>query len=282
MQGKLPIIKNMIWAVAIILALAALLVGLIIAAASRYSGEQQDGILYLGGEASAKQDSTSQADQISDTIPPLAGDGSLITLPETSDGGQSYLDDLTFLCDSALIGLRDYGLLSGGTVTSQVWGSSAGNIPASSIAQCTIVYPGDGSQISAASAAMIAKPRVLVIALGCDSLSETDQESFIANYTALLNSIHQASPETTLICCSPCFVTASYSGSDGLTRDTALQAEQWIQQVCMATGVYYADLRSVLCDNSGTLLNDYASSNGKTLNSSGISKVLEYLRSHTV
>ena len=282
MQGKLPIIKNMIWAVAIVLALAALLVGLIFAAASRYNGEQQDGTLYLGSEASTKQDAASQDVQTVNAIGPLAGDGSLHTLSETSDGGQAYLDELTFLCDSAMIGLRDYGLLSGGTATGQVWGSSAGNIPASSIAQCTIVYPGDGSQISAASAAMIAKPRVLVIALGCDSLSETDQESFIANYTALLNSIHEASPETTLVCCSPCFVTAGYSGADGLTRDIALQAEQWIQQVCMATGVYYADLRSVLCDSSGTLFNDYASSNGKSLNSTGISKVLEYLRGHTV
>lgn len=282
MQGKLPIIKNMIWAVAIVLALVALLVGLIFASASRYSGEQQDGILYLGGEAPAKQDAKPQSEQSQDTTGPLTGDGSLHTLPETSDGGQGYLDELTFLCDSALVGLRDYGLLSGGTATTQVWGSSAGNIPASSIAQCSIVYPGDGSQISAASAAMVAKPHTLVISLGCDGLSETDQENFIADYTALLNAIHEASPETTLICCSPCSVTAGYSGNDGLTRDKALQAEQWIQQVCTATGVYYADLRSVLCDSSGTLFNDYASSNGKSLNSAGVSKVLEYLRGHTV
>lgn len=282
MQGKLPIIKNMLWAVAIVLALAALLVGLIFAAASRYNGEQQDGILYLGGEGPAKQDAAPQGDQSTDTTGPLTGDGTLRTLAETSDGGQAYLDGLTFLCDSALIGLRDYGLLSGGTVTGQVWGSSAGNIPAPSIAQCTIVYPGDGSQISAASAAMIAKPKTLVISLGCDSLSEVDQETFIANYTTLLNTIHEASPETTLICCSPCSVTTGYSGTDGLTRDMALQAEQWIQQVCMATGAYYADLRSVLCDSSGTLFNDYASSNGKSLNSAGVNKVLEYLRGHTV
>ena len=51
------------------------------------------------------------------------------SLPESSDAGQGYIDGLTFLCDSPAIGLRDYALLSGGTATTQVWGSAAGNIP---------------------------------------------------------------------------------------------------------------------------------------------------------
>ena len=159
MQSKLSSIKNIIWAMGIVLCLLALLVGLIFAAAVKYGGDQQDGTLYLGGEAPAKASASAiaQADSAGVSASALTGSGSLNSLAETGDGGMSYVDSLTFLCDSALVGLRDYGLLSGGVATAQVWGSSAGNIPASSIAQCTIIYPADGSEMSASAAAEAAK-----------------------------------------------------------------------------------------------------------------------------
>ena len=57
---------------------------------------------------------------------------------------------------------------------------------------------------------------------------------------------------------------------------------EWIRTVCSRTGVYYADTASVLNDSAGWLDPDYASANGKALNSSGIRKVLDYLRVHAI
>ncbi|MEA5152976.1 MAG: SGNH/GDSL hydrolase family protein [Oscillospiraceae bacterium] len=282
MKNRILSLKNIIWAIGIVLCLIALLVGLIFAVASKYGGEQEDGRLYLGGEPVKSPSQSVEADGGSGGSAALTGTGSLNTLAESADAGQSYIDSLTFLCDSSLLGLRDFGLLTGGAATAQLWASAAGNIPAASLSQCAIVYPGDGSELGAAGAAALAKPAILVISLGMDGLAEVDQMSFTAAYTELLNNIHAASPDTVLVCCSLSSVIDGYSGADGLTAEMAAAANGWLQQVCTDTGVYYADISSVICNGEYSLTNSYASSNGKSLNSAGLSLVLQYLRTHAV
>ena len=269
MYGRLAVLKNILWAISIVVCLAALLVGLIFAAAVKYDG-------------SGQIDSNAPAAALPTPGLPMVGDGTLRTLAETSDGGQSYVESLTFLCDSSLIGLRDYGLLPGGVNTMQVWGSMAGNIPAANIASCLIRYPADGSEISPANAATVSQPSVLVLSLGCDSLAGTTEEDFITNYSSLITAIRAASPNTTILCCSLIGVTGSYAGSDGLTNELVRQANEWITQVCKDTGAIFVDVASAVCDASGGLYSEYASANGKTLNSAGINEVLLYLRTHTI
>lgn len=282
MRGKLSGLKNIIWAFGIVVCLLAVLVGFIIAAVSKYDGEQEKGAINLGGTADIQDTSDKQEEPAGEDMPVSYGDGTLHELAESADGGQAYVDTLTFLCDSTLIGLRDYGMLTGGAATSQVWGSAAGNIPASSISTCTIRYPGDGSEISPADAAMVTKPEKLVISLGMDSLQSVTKEEFISAYTTLVGDIRRASPDTVIICCALTSVVPEYAGVDGLTAAMALEANEWIKQVCIDTGAYYADAGAVLRDSSGNLLTEFASSNGKALNSSALDKILEYLRTHTV
>ncbi len=270
MFGKLAALKDIIWAIGIVVCLIALAVGFIFAAAVKYDGSGQ-----LPDPGAVLQDVPAGGEAGGET-------GVLRALPETADGGQAYIDSLTFLCDSALIGLRDYGLLSGGAANTQVWGSSAGNIPAADIGQCIIKYPGDGSEISAVTAAAAVQPSILVISLGSDSLASTTREDFITNYTTLVTGIQAASPGTRIICCSVTGISATYAGSDGLTVDLISQANEWITQVCADTGVYYADVASAVSDSSGVLFQEVAASNGKTLNSAGLSAVLSYLSTHTV
>jgi len=280
MNSKLSVLKNIIWALGILLCLAAVAVGIVFSAAKRYSGEQETGRLTMDRPVKLERDKNKDKTPAENTAPVMTGNGQLNTLNETQDGGQAYIDMLTFLCDSALIGLRDYGLLSGGLMTDQVWGSQAGNIPAPNIANTLIKYPADGSEQSPAAAAALKKPEILVISLGMDSLDQTDKDSFIANYLKLVRDIHAASPDTTIVLCSVTSVTPSYTGTDNMSAGAAKEANEWIQQVCIETGALYADVGSVVNESTGYLLNEFASSNGKTLNSAGVNKVLEYLRTH--
>jgi len=272
MKGKLVIIKNILWAFGIVLCLAALLVGLGFGLFTKYQGSSIRDMVTLGEKADKPQKG-----EFDNVLP----EGTLYTLGETADGGQAYIDSLTFLCDSALVGLRDYGLLSGGIGTTQVWGSSAGNIPVADIAECTIKYPNDGSQISAANAAMIAKPEILIISLGADSLAGTTREDFIYNYTLLVLGIRASSPQTTIVCCSLGSVISGYSGVDNLSSAEIGDANEWIKQVCIDTGAYFLDVAEVL-NEGGYLLHKYASQNGKSLNTRGLETVLEYIRTHAV
>lgn len=273
MGKKLSALKDILWAICIVISLGALFIGFVIAATHKYTGEAFNGRVELGVEETPKI----QTEDLSSG----EGDGKLHALPETKDYGQDYTDGLTFLCDSALIGLRDYGVLSDGINTTQVWGSSAGNLPFDSLAACKIRYPADGSVITPAEAAMIKKPAILVISVGTDGLSEVDHDSFVSTYTSLVSSIQSASPSTKIICCALTSVTPTYAGTDGLTAVIVGEANEWLEEVCTDTGVYYADFRREI-HASGYLMSEYAASNGKGLNNAGLEKVLQYLRTHAV
>jgi hypothetical protein len=261
--------------------LGAVLVSLALAAFTRYSGPKERGGVHLGQDVSGQTAQASPAGVDAGASAAAAeGDGSLHRLEETADAGQAYIDSLTFLLDSTMIGLRDYGMLSDGIETVQVWGSAAGNIPADTIASCVIRYPNDGSEISAVNAAMVARPERLVICLGSDGLAKVDRETFIDSYTRLLQGLRSASPDTVIIVCSLPSVSPSYDGVDNLSSYLVGEANDWIRDVCAATGAWYCDCGSVLRDSTGNLMSEYAAANGKTLNSAGLDLILSYLRGH--
>ncbi len=280
MQGKLTALKNIIWSVCILICLVALLVGFLFAAFTKYDGSGK--IEEPVSAPSSPVDENPGAGETGGAQPSPAAANGLMELEETDNGGQSYIDTLTFLCDSALVGLRDYGILAGGAATSQVWGSEAGNIPASSLGDFTIKFPGDGSSITPADAAMVSLPKTLIISLGTDGLADVSQEDFVSGYTALINSIRGASPGTALVCCSMTAVTVTYDGSDGLSTSLVSTANGWLRQICEDTGVYYLNLADAVCDSSGMLMAEYAAANGKTLNTAGLTEALAYISTHMV
>ena len=277
MTGKWTSLKNLGWAIGIVVCLVALLVGLVIASVNRYSGDSFSSNTELAAE------NVDGSGSVTELTPGTSGGtGTLLTLPETNDAGQEYIDKLTFLCDSSFIGVRDYGLLAGGTGTYQVWGTDTGSLRVSDLATGTIVYPSDGSSITIADAAMIAKPAILVVCVGQDGLNAVDETAFKASYAAMITGIQSASPDTKIICCSISSVIANYTGSDGLTTIMISDANDWIREVCEATGVYFTDSGKAVGDGTGAVLTSYLSTNGKTLNSSGINEVLSYLRTHAL
>ncbi|MCR5090031.1 MAG: SGNH/GDSL hydrolase family protein [Oscillospiraceae bacterium] len=279
MRGRLAALKNIAWAFGIVICLLAVFVGLLFAAFSRNSEPQFRGGVPLGSET--KTGTAGEADNLSGR-PVQISDGTLKTLPESEDAGQAYLDSLFFLVDSSMIGLRDYGILSGGTATAQVWATPSGVLAVADMAESKIVYPGDGSMISAANAAMIVQPKILVISLGNDGIGGTNQFDFTLNYEMLINGIRETSPETYIICLPLTSVTMDYSSTDGASVAICNEAATWIQKVCSDTGAYYCDAVSSVQDVSGTLLQEYASANGKTLNSTGLNQILQYLRYHAI
>ena len=274
MNGKLTIVKNIAWAIAIGLSLLALLVGLMITAFARYGGEKERAPMVLGlpNEPSAGVI----------TVGKHEDNESPALVPQSDDAGQAYIDSLTFLLDSSTVGLRDYGLLSGGTGTQQVWGSSAGNLPASELGSLSIRYPADGSTVSVSDAVMITKPSRLVISVGADSLGNVTQEQFVEGYRTLLQSIRESSPDTVILCCSLLPVGDGYAGSDGLNNAMIQEANGWLLALCEEMGCYYLDTNTFMQDGREFLIAEYASANNKTLNSAGLNAFLTYLRTHAV
>lgn len=274
---KINTLKNMIWALAIMICLAGLLIALLFTAFTHYDGPRERGGVQLGAERSTAEKAP---DGLDAGVTPV-GKGS--ALAETEDGGQGYVDGLIFLVDSSLIGLRDYGILPGGVETTQVWSTQTGVVPADSLDDFLIRYPNDGSMISPVDAAMVAKPARLVICLGSDALSTTPEEQFKDGYLRLIENIRGVSPDTKVVLCTLPAVTEDYHGEEGLTAEKLNQAGDWVRDLSAQAGVPYADIGGALNNSfEGTLMSNYASANGKTLNSAGLNVVLHYLRTHTV
>ena len=279
MTNKLSGLKDLIWAIAIVICLAALLVGCFFAAVSKYGGDRERPVIALSPTSSSTPANKSGIDAgvtgSSGGSYATVSDGSLKTLSGSSDAGQSYIDSLTFLVDSSLSTLKTSGLTAG-----QVWVGGSG-LPMSDIANWTIVYPGDGSSVSPANAAMVAKPAVLFIAIGSDGMSGLSQEAFISGYETMIRGILGASPETKVVCCSVFPVTDAYTGSDGLDIAGAEQVNGWIQQVCIDTGAWYADIAYNITAE-GKLIGQYADTDGKGLSGTGLSAVMSWLRTHSL
>ena len=269
MLDRLSGIKNILWAVGIVICLILLFVGLIFASVTPYHGDRDARTPDLN--AVRDQNSSLDVSSLSFAEP----DGQLHELQQTKDSGEEYIRSSVFLTDSIMISLRDQSLTGG-----DVWSSDSGSLPMNKIATWNILYS-DGSKLSPAEACMIAKPARLIIAIGSDGLAKVSKEEFITGYKNLIGSILKASPDTKIICCSVPPVADGYSGLDDLTTDLANDASDWVREVCRDTGVYFVDTAFAV-RNGEDLLPKYASANNKALNTAGLQAVLDWLRTHAI
>ena len=205
---------------------------------------------------------------------------SSVLLAETEDAGQEYIDKLTFLGDSTTYGLKYYEVLSGGKNTTQVWTPASGTLTLFNYATATIVFPEDGQEISIVDAVTRKLPEYLVITLGVNGVSMMDEDWFKPDYTALVQSIQAASPDTKIICNSIYPVENDYEQIESINNTNIPQANEWIKAVAEATGCKYADSASVLKAEDGSLREDYGNGDGIHLNADGFNAVLNYLRTH--
>ena len=278
MNSGLNGVKTVVWALACAAALIAVLIGLVFAISNKYNGDRTDGALHLSGEVIQKPSG------FSDNQPAVpdgygASDGGT-ALANTQDMGIEYAFGFTYICDGSIVGINSYSAVYGGNGTAQLWTDAGTGFPAASASDTIIISPSDGSRLSPASAAMVYQPKRIAIYLGGDNLASATEESFIAGYTALIQSLLRASSETKIVCCSIGSIAVSYTGMDGLTAQGISQANQWIKTVAENTGCYFADLASVLNESNGYLKNEYAGADGRTLNNDGIAAIIDYFRYH--
>ena len=269
-QNRITTLKNFMWAAGIVVSLAFVSIGLLFAMFHRYTLPKET-LTSFGESVGQKEDVSSSA------LGSGISRGELHILAETEDAGEVYANSLIYLVDSTYIGLRDLNLVD----SSQVWGSPTGSLRMANLPTAVIRFPNDGSEISPASAAMIIKPPVLMLAIGMDGLADVDENTYISNYDNLIREIKSASPDTIIVCCGLPSVIPGYTGSDGLNVSIVSDGNDWVQLVCRDTGAYFLDVQEAVSEGV-QLLTRFASSNGKTLNRNGLEEFLSYLRTHAV
>ena len=275
----------LVWAVAIVACLLVVLFSLLFASLTAGSGvdittappsAEGEGPAPDGPSAPAQEGDT----PASAAPGPEIDTSSAALLGETEDAGQAYIDRLTFLGDSTTNGLKEYGVLSGGTATTQVWTPASGTLTLYLWNAASIVYPETGAEMTIADAVETKKPEYLVITLGVNGVAELEEDAFKIYYTDIINCVKEASPSTRIICNSIYPVENDYEHIDQISNEKINTANGWILDVAEATGTRYADSCSVLKAADGSLREELGNGDGLHLNADGYNAVLEYLRTH--
>ena len=275
----------LVWAVAIVACLLVVLFSLLFASLTAGSGvdittappsAEGEGPAPDGPSAPAQEGDT----PASAAPGPEIDTSSAALLGETEDAGQAYIDRLTFLGDSTTNGLKEYGVLSGGTATTQVWTPASGTLTLYLWNAASIVYPETGAEMTIADAVETKKPEYLVITLGVNGVAELEEDAFKIYYTDIINCVKEASPSTRIICNSIYPVANDYEHIDQISNEKINTANGWILDVAEATGTRYADSCSVLKAADGSLREELGNGDGLHLNADGYNAVLEYLRTH--
>lgn len=277
----------LVWAVAIVACLLVVLFSLLFASLTAGSGvdittapPSAEGGSPAPGESSAPSGEGEGAGSETPGASTGIDTTSAALLPETEDAGQAYIDRLTFLGDSTTNGLKEYGVLSGGTATTQVWTPASGTLTLYLWNAASIVYPETGAEMTIADAVETKKPEYLVITLGVNGVAELEEDAFKIYYTDIINCVKEASPSTRIICNSIYPVENDYEHIDQISNEKINTANGWILDVAEATGTRYADSCSVLKAADGSLREELGNGDGLHLNADGYNAVLEYLRTH--
>jgi lysophospholipase L1-like esterase len=267
-----------LWAGAIVVCLVLVVFSLLFASCSKGGGSEATPTPSASESAAPSDNGEAAGETPEPTVPAAASSSAELT--ETADAGQAYIDKLTFLGDSTTYGLKHYGVLTDGENTLQVWTPASGTLTLSNQSFATIVYPDTGEEITIVDAVTRKQPEYLVITLGVNGVSFMDETYFTSEYTALVQSIQEASPNTKIICNSIYPVTADYPNLESIDNEKITAANGWIQSVAEATGVKYCDSAQVITGTDGFLIPDYCNGDGIHLNSAGFLKILDYLRTH--
>ena len=217
--------------------------------------------------------------QIPDTEDQTSSEPTPTLLGESEDMGQEYIDKLVFLVDATNVGLRSYGVLSGGKSTTQVWRTTSGTLTLSGICEKKIIYPETSVEMTVAQAAKKKKPEYLIIALGFEGMNQISREKFIEEYTALINTVRAASPDTKIILQSVYPIASRVKGK--VTNAKIDELNSAIYSLAQSCEVKYLDTCTVLKDSSGAMKDELDNGGtGWNLNAKGFETVLSYIKTH--
>lgn len=201
-------------------------------------------------------------------------------LPKSDDMGQEYVDKLTFICDSPTYWMWPWGLLKDGEDTNCIWTGPEGTMTLNYQSSYEILDPYDNTRKTIRQTVEEHKPEYLIIAVGINGVALLDEEGFKAEYRDLVSDIMEISPDTKLMCQAIYPITPDYWGWGDITNETITRANSWILQVAGEEGCRYIDAFAPLLGEDGNAIPELMGSDGLHPNKEGLTKVLEYIRTH--
>lgn len=228
-------------------------------------------------ESSQSQDSEISADNSADTdisenISDSAENDSSINsvvnpVPESERADDSYFDNAWILADATLLDIKF------NTTIKNVIGSSQINAVNINETKLDSVY----GNITAYQNLQIINPKTLYIMLGSD-IGTSSVDDMINSYSNFITDIKSSLPDTKIYIMQ---IPPVYTDSETLTNETVNDYNSRLIKLADSYSVYCIDTNTILKNNTGTLSDEYYSSETNTLTSQAYSAVYEYILTHT-
>lgn len=228
-------------------------------------------------ESSQSQDSEISADNSADTdiseniSDSTENDSSINSVvnpvPESERADDSYFDNAWILADSTLLDIKF------NTTIKNVIGSSQINALNINETKLDSVY----GNITAYQNLQIINPKTLYIMLGSD-IGTSSVDDMINSYSNFIADIKSSLPDTKIYIMQ---IPPVYTDSETLTNETVNDYNSRLIKLADSYSVYCIDTNTILKNNTGTLSDEYYSSETNTLTSQAYSAVYEYILTHT-
>lgn len=198
-----------------------------------------------------------------------------VILTMTQDAGQEYIDKLYFVGDSTT-----YHFHKGGIDKNHIFVPDSLTLMLTSDID-TVIVGNKGLTIS--EAIKDADSKIVIITIGVNGADHFTEVKYKTYYKKLIDSIQEASPNTSIILQSVFPVTKSYSDlNKGITNKGIDQLNVWAKELAFEEEVRYLDTQSILKDENGAQMEKYSELDGVHLNSEAYYAIIEYIRTHAI
>lgn len=161
---------------------------------------------------------------------------------------ESYFDDALFIGDSRTVGLRDYTDLS----------EHGDFYCETSLTVYKVFEENFGGKGTIQEALENRDYGKIYLMVGINELGRGTTEDFMAEYTKVVDTLHELEPEAKIFIQGVMRVSAKKDGSDAIFNNSNINARNHaIATLADNQQFFYIDVNEVVCDEAGNLIADY-------------------------
>lgn len=199
-----------------------------------------------------------------------------VTLKETEDGGDSYIDNIIFAGDSMAL----YYVINDTIPGTQLW-HQISITPETALTSPIYINHIDTKKTFVENFELN-KPEMVIMTLGTNSAAYMTPEYFYEKYTELVKKIQKASPKTKLIIQSIPPVDSSWDDEDGsINNDKINKLNYYIGKMCEELNVKFLNSAVAMKDENGACKKGYCrEDDGIHPTAKGSEALINYARTH--
>ena len=200
-----------------------------------------------------------------------------VSLSASPAAGEDYMNSILYIGDSRTLGLAQYGYVPSRQVLAE-----EGLDHKTARTKAFLQIEGASEALTIKEAVSKLKAKVLLVSFGINGISYLSEEEFFEEYRGLIDDLHAASPQSTVVVQSIYPVTAKYAvDHPDSSNDKIARYNKKLIELCIDRGCYYLNTADKLrTPGDDSLDAKYAEPDGLHINTAAYEDILLYIEEH--